>query len=168
MQFVQAFNSATNDRKGEVVPVVITAYRDASFDFITLEPPVADLLKEAAGVEKGSSDPLRLVVGTVSPKAAKAIALRKMEELNTRDSDAALKVVAGTARSMGIRIVEAGSAEEKAIMAEAQAVALEMEREAEEAAAAAQSAASESESDESGEASAEGETPKGDGEVGSE
>ena len=102
MQFCQAFNAATSDRKGDVVPVIITAYRDASFEFITLEPPVSELLKSAAGVEKGSEDPLRRPAGSVSKEQVAAIAERKMEEFNTRDLEQAMRVVMGTARSMGI------------------------------------------------------------------
>lgn len=122
MQFCQSFNAATQDRKGDLVPVIITAYRDASFDFITLEPPVSELLKQAAGVEKGADDPLRRPVGPVSRERVEAIAKRKMEELNTRDLDAAFNVVMGTARSMGIYLEE-DAAEVEAAAAAAQAAA---------------------------------------------
>lgn len=160
MQFCQAFNAATSNRKGDVVPVVITAYRDASFDFVTLEPPVSELLKAAAGVEKGSEDPLRQPVGSVSMEQVEAIAKQKMEEFNTRDLEQATRVVMGTARSMGIYLdTEAAEVEAAAAAARAaqEAAAARVEAmEAKEAAAMEAVAEEEEEVEEQ-----EGEEPEG-------
>ena len=160
MQFCQSFNSATSNRKGEVVPVIITAYRDASFDFVTLEPPVSALIKEAAGLEKASSDPLRIKVGAITPESVKAIAERKLEELNTRDVDAAMNIVKGTARSMGVVVGDKNDEEIKELIKKGEEYAAMKAKEEEEAAAAA--AADVSESD-SGEDSTDSETQEDSG-----
>ncbi len=102
MEFCKQFNSATQDRMGLVLPVVITVYADKTFTFIVKSPPAAVLLKKAAQVEKGAADPLRQKVGQVSWADCRAIAEQKMEDLNAFDLDKAAKMIAGTARSMGL------------------------------------------------------------------
>ena len=102
MEFCKQFNSATQDRMGLVLPVVITVYADKTFTFIVKSPPAAVLLKKAAQVEKGAGDPLRQKVGQVSWADCRAIAEQKMEDLNAFDLDKAAKMIAGTARSMGL------------------------------------------------------------------
>ena len=102
MEFCKQFNSATQDRMGLVLPVVITVYADKTFTFIVKSPPAAVLLKKAARVEKGAGDPLRQKVGKVSWADCRAIAEQKMEDLNAFDLDKAAKMIAGTARSMGL------------------------------------------------------------------
>ena len=102
--FSQQFNAATKDRQGEVVPCVVTVYTDRTFNFIIKLPPVAELIKKALGVEKGSSDPLREKIGTLTREQVEEIAKIKMEELNAYDVDAACKIVAGQARSMGVEV----------------------------------------------------------------
>jgi large subunit ribosomal protein L11 len=105
MDFVKAYNDATSSQVGTIVPVEITIYEDRSFSFITKTPPAAVMLRQAARVEKGSSEPNREKVGTVSRAQVREIAETKMTDLNANDVDAAMKIVEGTARSMGI-IVE--------------------------------------------------------------
>jgi len=165
MQFCQSFNSATSNRKGEVVPVIITAYRDASFDFVTLEPPVSALIKEAAGLDKASADALRIKVGAITMDSVKAIAERKLEELNTRDVDAAMNIVKGTARSMGVVIGDKDDEEIKELIKQGEEFAKAKEEE-EAAAAAAEAAAvpSDEEAVSEGEVAAgsEGEESSGD------
>jgi len=100
--FCRQFNDATKDMTGDVVPAEITIFVDRSFTFILKTPPVAALLKKAAGLEKGAANPLKDKVGKVSKADVAAIAERKMVDLNTDDPAAAAKIVAGTARSMGI------------------------------------------------------------------
>ena len=102
MEFCKAFNARTQDKQGLIIPVVITVYADRSFTFITKSPPAAVLLKKAAGVEKGSGEPNRDKVGKVNKEQVKEIAQTKMEDLNANDVDAAMKIIEGTARSMGI------------------------------------------------------------------
>ncbi len=105
MEFVKQFNAASKDfEPGTVVPVVITVYQDRSFTFIMKTPPVSYLLKKAAGVEKGASDPKRQKVGKVTLKQVEEIAKIKLKDMNTDDLKAAMRTVAGTARSMGIEI----------------------------------------------------------------
>jgi large subunit ribosomal protein L11 len=106
MEFCKAFNEQTKDKQGIIIPVVLTVYKDRSFTFITKTPPASVLLKMAAGVAKGASDPLREKVGRVTLSQVKEIAQQKMSGLNTSDLDAAVKIVKGTARSMGIEVVE--------------------------------------------------------------
>jgi len=102
--FCTKFNAVTKDRQGEVVPVVITVYEDNSFDFITKTPPASDLLRKAAGIQKGSGKPLQEKVGKVSRAQVKEIAQKKMPDLNARDIEAAIKIVEGTAKQMGLVI----------------------------------------------------------------
>ncbi|RUM28984.1 MAG: 50S ribosomal protein L11 [Aquifex sp.] len=105
MEFVKQFNAASRDYEpGTVLPVVITVYQDRSFTFIMKTPPVSYLLKKAAGVEKGSSDPKRVKVGKITVKQLEEIAKMKLKDMNTRDLKAAMRIVAGTAKSMGIEI----------------------------------------------------------------
>ncbi|MBU6141915.1 50S ribosomal protein L11 [Patescibacteria group bacterium] len=104
--FCKKFNDATKDMMGDVVPAEITIYEDRSFDFRLKTPPASALLKKAAGIEKGSGDPLKTKVGKVTKEDLRKIAERKMVDLNAYDVDAAMKVIAGTARNMGIEIVD--------------------------------------------------------------
>ena len=106
MQFVKQFNDATRDKMGLIIPVVITIYKDRTFDLEFKTPPASVLLKKAAGVEKGASEPGRQVVGTVKRSQLVEIARQKMPDLNTTDLDAAVRMIEGTARSMGIKVVE--------------------------------------------------------------
>ena len=106
MQFVKEYNAKTEAMAGSIIPVEITVYADRSFTFVTKTPPVGDLLRKAAGVEKGAGNPLRDVAGTVSRAQVREIAQTKMPDLNAHDVDAAMRMVEGTARSMGIRITE--------------------------------------------------------------
>ena len=110
MEFCKAFNAKTQEMQGKIIPVVITVYADRSFTFITKTPPASFLLLEAAGLKKGSGEPNREKVGMVKPKQLKEIAKTKWEDLNASDMDSAVKMIAGTARSMGL-VVE-GSGEE--------------------------------------------------------
>jgi len=105
MDFVQAYNAATASQTGTIVPVEISIYEDRSFTFITKTPPAAVLLRQAARVEKGSGEPHREKVGTVTENQVREIAEIKMPDLNANDIEAAMKIVAGTARSMGIDVV---------------------------------------------------------------
>jgi large subunit ribosomal protein L11 len=102
MEFCKAYNAATESQRGNVIPVEITVYEDRSFTFITKTPPAAELIKKAAGVAKGSAVPLSDKVGKLTADQVRDIAAMKMEDLNANDIDAAMKIVAGTARSMGI------------------------------------------------------------------
>jgi large subunit ribosomal protein L11 len=102
MEFCTAYNNATQDQRGNVIPVEITVYEDRSFDFILKTPPAAELIKKAAGLQKGSSTPHTVKVGKLSKDDLYKIAEAKMADLNANDVEAAAKIVAGTARSMGI------------------------------------------------------------------
>lgn len=102
--FCKQFNDATKDMTGDIVPAQITVYEDRSFDFVLKTPPASALLRKAAGVDKGAANPLKDKVGKVSKADVRAIAERKMQDLNADDLDAAEKIVAGTARSMGITV----------------------------------------------------------------
>ncbi|NND73031.1 MAG: 50S ribosomal protein L11 [Rhodothermales bacterium] len=102
MEFCKQFNAATQDRMGLVLPVVITVFADKSFTFIVKSPPAAILLKQAAGIPSGAADPLRQKVGKVTWAQCVEIAERKMEDLNARDPQRAARMIAGTARSMGL------------------------------------------------------------------
>ena len=104
MAFCKEFNAATQKEAGMVIPVVITVYQDKSFTFITKSPPAAALLKKAAGIAKGSGVPNRDKVGKVTKKQLAEIAKLKMKDLNANDEDHAVRMVAGTARSMGIEV----------------------------------------------------------------
>ena len=110
MEFCKQFNAATQDRMGLVLPVVITVFADKSFSFIVKSPPAAVLLKKAAKVEKGAADPLREKIATVTWEQCKEIAQQKMEDLNAHDVEAGAAMIAGTARSMGIRVSGAPAA----------------------------------------------------------
>jgi len=106
MEFCKAFNAKTKDLGGIITPVVITVYQDKSFTFITKTPPASVLIKKAAGLQKGSGEPNRNKVGMISRKQVEEIAALKMQDLNAADIEAAMLMVAGTARSMGIEISE--------------------------------------------------------------
>jgi len=105
-QFVQQFNEKTREMMGVTVPVVITVYNDRSFDFVCKSPPAAVLLKKAAGIAKGSGNPLKNKVGTVSTSQLEEIAKTKMDDLNAGSISQAQRMIAGTARSMGIEVVD--------------------------------------------------------------
>ena len=104
MEFCKAFNAQTQSDAGTIIPVEITVFEDRSFTFITKTPPAAVLIKQAIGIEKGSPEPHREKVGTISRDQVRAIAEAKMVDLNANDIDAAEKIIAGTARSMGITV----------------------------------------------------------------
>jgi large subunit ribosomal protein L11 len=106
MQFCQAFNAATADKNGTIIPVEISVYEDRSFTFILKTPPAAVLLKQALGIESGSATPNRVKVAEVTREQLRQIAETKMPDLNANDIEAAMKIVAGTARSMGITVAE--------------------------------------------------------------
>jgi len=105
-EFCTRFNEATKDKIGDIIPVEITVYIDRAFDLKFKEPPVSDLLRKAAGIEKGSGNPLKEKLGKITKKQVEEIAQRKMPDLNTKDLAAAMKMIEGTARSMGIEISE--------------------------------------------------------------
>jgi large subunit ribosomal protein L11 len=104
MEFTKAFNERTQADVGTIIPVEITVYEDRSFEFITKTPPAAVLIKEAAGIDKGSGEPHVNKVGTISMNQVRQIAERKMPDLNANDIDAASRIIAGTARSMGVEV----------------------------------------------------------------
>ncbi|MBF0662944.1 MULTISPECIES: 50S ribosomal protein L11 [unclassified Rhodococcus (in: high G+C Gram-positive bacteria)] len=104
MEFCKAYNAATESQRGNVVPVEITVYEDRSFDFKLKTPPAAKLLLKAAGVQKGSGEPHKTKVATVTMDQVREIAKTKQEDLNANDVEAAAKIIAGTARSMGITV----------------------------------------------------------------
>ena len=102
MEFVKAYNAATESQRGNVIPVEITVYEDRSFTFVTKTPPAAELIKKAAGVPKGSGEPHKTKVAKLSRDQVLEIARMKMEDLNANDEEMAARIIAGTARSMGI------------------------------------------------------------------
>ena len=104
MDFCKAFNARTQEQSGTIIPVVITVYSDSSYTFITKTPPAAVLLKMAAGLEKASGEPNRNKVGKVTAAQVEEIAKTKMPDLNAADIDAAMNIIKGTARSMGIEV----------------------------------------------------------------
>jgi large subunit ribosomal protein L11 len=104
MEFCKAYNEATQHQMGQVIPVVLTIYEDRSFSFFTKQPPAVELIKQAAGIEKGSPEPNREKVATVTQDQVRQIAESKMKDLNAKDLDGAMKIIAGTARSMGIEV----------------------------------------------------------------
>jgi len=106
MEFCKAFNAQTQIMQGLVVPVIITVYADRSFTFVTKSPPAPILLKRAAGIEKGSATPHKNKVGKVSKKQIEEIAQTKLKDLTAKDLDAAMRSVAGTARTMGIEVID--------------------------------------------------------------
>jgi large subunit ribosomal protein L11 len=104
MEFCKAFNAQTQDQNGRIIPVEITVFEDRSFTFITKTPPAAVLIKEAAGIAKGSGEPNRTKVAKITQDQVRQIAETKMEDLNANDIDQAAKIIAGTARSMGVDV----------------------------------------------------------------
>jgi large subunit ribosomal protein L11 len=104
MEFCKAYNAATEGQRGQVIPVEITIYEDRTFTFVTKTPPAAELIKKAAGLSKGSGAPHKEKVGRLTREQVREIAEGKMPDLNARDVDAAMKIVEGTARSMGVTI----------------------------------------------------------------
>ena len=105
MEFCKAYNAATENQRGQVIPVEITVFEDRSFEFITKTPPAAKLVLKAAGLDKGAPNPLQ-PVGSISKAQVREIAELKMPDLNANDVDAAMKIVEGTARSMGVTVTE--------------------------------------------------------------
>ena len=106
MEFCKAYNAATEAMRGTIIPVEITIYEDRTFTFITKTPPAAELIKKAAGVQKGSGVPHREKVGKISRDQVRDIATTKLPDLNANDLDAAMKIVEGTARSMGVTVAD--------------------------------------------------------------
>ena len=104
MEFCKAYNAQTEAQRGNVIPVEITVYEDRSFTFVTKTPPAAELIKKAAGVPKGSGEPHTTKVGRLTAAQVREIAQTKLEDLNAGDVDQAAKIIAGTARSMGITV----------------------------------------------------------------
>ena len=104
MEFCKTYNERTAKDAGQIIPAVITVYEDRSFTFILKTPPASELIKKAASVEKGSGEPNRKKVGKLTQAAVREIAQKKMTDLNANDIDAAMKIIAGTARSMGIEV----------------------------------------------------------------
>jgi large subunit ribosomal protein L11 len=105
MEFCKAFNEKTSQEQGMIIPVVLTVYKDRSFSFITKTPPAAVLIKKAINVEKGSGEPNKEKVGEISKKQLEEIAKIKLRDLNARDLDAAARIIEGTAKSLGIKVV---------------------------------------------------------------
>ena len=112
MDFCKTFNAQTAQQMGDIIPVEITVFQDRSFEFICKSPPASSLLKKAAGLETASGQAGKMLVGEVTEDQVRSIAETKMEDLNARDIDAASKIVAGTARSMGIRVVAEATGED--------------------------------------------------------
>lgn len=104
MEFVKSYNERTASNAGELIPAQITVYEDRSFTFELRTPPASDLIRRAAGLEKGASEPRREVAGSITSDQVRAIAEQKMQDLNANDIEAAMKMVAGTARSMGVEV----------------------------------------------------------------
>lgn len=105
MEFCKAFNEKTASEQGMIIPVILTVYKDRSFSFITKTPPAAVLIKKAISLEKGSGEPNKEKVGEISRQQLEEIAKTKLKDLNARDLDAAVKIIAGTAKSMGVNVV---------------------------------------------------------------
>ncbi|PIS21296.1 50S ribosomal protein L11 [candidate division WWE3 bacterium CG_4_10_14_0_2_um_filter_42_7] len=104
MDFCKAYNEKTKDLGDSIIPAVITVYEDRSFTFITKTPPVANLLLKAMGKEKGSAEPNKIKIGTISKDLVREIAIKKLPDLNTKDVEMAMKIIEGTARNMGIEV----------------------------------------------------------------
>ena len=104
MDFCKQYNAATESMRGTVIPVVITIFEDRTFRFITKTPPASELIKKAAGIQSGSANPLKTKVASITPDQVRGIAEIKMPDLNANDIDAAMKIVEGSARSMGVTI----------------------------------------------------------------
>ncbi len=105
MEFCRQYNSATENQRGTIIPAEITVFEDRSFTFITKTPPAAVLIRQAVGIEKGSGEPNRTKVGTISKDQVRQIAEKKLSDLNAHDVDQAAKIIEGTARSMGVEVV---------------------------------------------------------------
>ena len=105
-EFVSRFNAGTSAMGNDIIPVIITVYADRSFDLVYKTPPASDLLRKAAGVDKGAGNPITGKVGKITRAKLREIAERKMEDVNANDVDASMKIIAGTARSMGIDITD--------------------------------------------------------------
>jgi large subunit ribosomal protein L11 len=105
MEFCRQYNEQTQQSSGQVIPVELTIYEDRSFSFITKQPPAAELIKQAAGLEKGSGEPNRDKVGQLTQEQVRRIAEQKMVDLNANDVEMAMRIIAGTARSMGVEVV---------------------------------------------------------------
>lgn len=106
MEFCKAFNAKTQAQQGLIIPVVITVYADRSFSFLTKTPPASVLIKKAMGIEKGSQEPAKEVIGSISRAQIEEIAKTKMPDLNANDIEGARKIIEGTARSMGVSVVD--------------------------------------------------------------
>jgi len=106
MDFVKAYNDATADKRGQIIPAVITIYEDRSFEFITKLPPVAEMIKKKINIQKGSGKAPSQVAGTMTMAQVEEVAKEKLQDLNTDNIEAAKKIVAGTARSMGVKVQE--------------------------------------------------------------
>jgi len=106
MEFCRQYNEATQAQMGSVIPVQLTIYEDRSFTFVTKQPPAAELIKRAAGVEKGSGEPHRVKVAKLTQDQVRQIAEQKMVDLNANDVDMAMRIIAGTARSMGVEVAK--------------------------------------------------------------
>jgi large subunit ribosomal protein L11 len=104
MDFCRQYNEATQQHAGQVIPVELTIYEDRSFTFVTKQPPAAELIKQAAGIEAGSGEPNRNKVGQLTKEQVRRIAERKMPDLNANDVEQAMKIIEGTARSMGVEV----------------------------------------------------------------
>ncbi|MFA6215195.1 MAG: 50S ribosomal protein L11 [Patescibacteria group bacterium] len=105
-EFCQKFNAATKDKMGEITPVEITVYEDRTYSFVTKTPPASELLKQAAKIQKGSGESIKKKVGKLTKAQVKDIAQKKMPDLNAKDLEGAMRIIAGTARQMGIEIVD--------------------------------------------------------------
>lgn len=106
MEFIKKFNEITMDKMGNTLPVAITVFEDRSYDFVVKQPLASDLIKQAAGIEKGSGNQLKEKVGKLTKEQLRKIAETKMPDLNTNDVEQAMKVIAGTARNMGVEIID--------------------------------------------------------------
>ncbi|MEP0815108.1 MAG: 50S ribosomal protein L11 [bacterium] len=106
MEFCKQFNAATSDRAGEVIPVVITIYEDKSFTFVQKTAPTSELIKKAIGLDKGSKEPNKIKVGKITREQLRRVAEQKLPDLNTKNLDAAMRIVAGSARQMGVEVVD--------------------------------------------------------------
>ncbi|MFM8999375.1 MAG: 50S ribosomal protein L11 [Actinomycetota bacterium] len=104
MEFCRQYNEATQAQSGQVIPAELTIYEDRSFTFVTKQPPAAELIKMAAGLEKGSGEPNKTKVGRLTSDQVRSIAEQKMQDLNANDVDHAMRIIAGTARSMGVEV----------------------------------------------------------------
>ncbi len=106
MEFVKSFNERTKNQAGTILPVIITIYQDRSFTYIVKTPPAAELIKQATGIQKGSGEPNKNKVGKITRQQLREIAEKKLPDLNTNDIEAAARIIEGTARSMGVEVVE--------------------------------------------------------------